>query len=194
AAGGLAAALSTAAGLLLVISSSIAHDIYFRLINPHADEAHRVLVGRGMVILGLIVAGYFGAHPPGFVGEVVAFAFGLAAASFFPIILLGIFYQRANREGAIAGMIVGLSFTIFYIVGTTAQKIIPGVEAPFFGNWCFGISPQGIGTVGMLLNLIVCLVVSKLTPPPPQEVQDMVADLRIPAHPGAAYILDEGTE
>lgn len=185
AAGGLAAALSTASGLLLVISSSIAHDVYYRLINPTADEAHRVLVGRGMVLAGIGVAGYFGVNPPGFVGEVVAFAFGLAAASFFPIILLGIFDSRANREGAIAGMLVGLGFTAYYII-----------DNRFFGApaWCFGISAQGIGTVGMLLNLAVTLVVSRITPPPPQEVQDMVAELRIPAHPGRAVILDEGTE
>jgi cation/acetate symporter len=185
AAGGLAAALSTAAGLLLVISSSIAHDVYFRLINPKADEAHRVLVGRVMVLAGIGVAGYFGVNPPGFVGEVVAFAFGLAAASFFPVILLGIFDTRANREGAIAGMLVGLGFTAYYIIANR-----------FFGHpaWCFGISAQGIGAVGMALNLAITFVVSRLTPPPPQEVQDMVAELRIPAHPGAAYIMDEGTE
>ena len=194
AAGGLAAALSTAAGLLLVISSSIAHDIYFRLINPGADEKQRVLVGRIMVLAAVVVAGYFGVNPPGFVGEVVAFAFGLAAASFFPVILLGIFDRRANREGAIAGMIVGLGFTVFYIVGTTAQKIIPGVEEPFFGNWLFGISPQGIGTVGMMLNFAVSLVVSRLTPPPPAEVVAIIDSLRVPDHPGRAIILDEATE
>ena len=194
AAGGLAAALSTAAGLLLVISSSIAHDIYFRLINPKADELHRVRVGRVMVVAAVVVAGYFGVNPPGFVGEVVAFAFGLAAASFFPVILLGIFDRRANREGAIAGMVVGLGFTVFYIVGTTAQKIIPGVEEPFFGNWFFGISPQGIGTVGMLLNFAVSIVVSRLTPPPPEDVVEMVDSLRVPDHPGRAVILDEATE
>ncbi len=185
AAGGLAAALSTAAGLLLVISSSMAHDIYFRLINPKADEARRVLVGRIMVLAGIGVAGYFGVNPPGFVGEVVAFAFGLAAASFFPVILLGIFDKRANREGAIAGMLVGLGFTAYYIIANR-----------FFGQpaWCFGISAQGIGTVGMVMNLVVTLVVSRLTPAPPQEVQDMVAELRIPAHPGKAYVMDERTE
>ncbi|MCC6491283.1 MAG: VC_2705 family sodium/solute symporter, partial [Candidatus Hydrogenedentes bacterium] len=194
AAGGLAAALSTAAGLLLVISSSIAHDIYFRLINPHADEAHRVRVGRIMVIAAIIVAGYFGVNPPGFVGEVVAFAFGLAAASFFPIILLGIFDKRTNREGAIAGALVGLIFTATYILGTRADKILPGVEEPFFGTWLFGISAQGIGTVGMLLNFVVTLVVSRLTPPPPPEGQALVQNVRTPDHPGRAIILDEATE
>ncbi|MCG3197387.1 MAG: Cation/acetate symporter ActP [bacterium] len=185
AAGGLAAALSTASGLLLVISSSIAHDVYFRLINPKADEAHRVFVGRIMVVAAIGVAGYFGINPPGFVGEVVAFAFGLAAASFFPIILLGIFDKRANREGAIAGMVVGLGFTAYYIIGCQFMGMRP---------WLFGISAQGIGAVGMLMNLAVTFLVSRLTPPPPLEIQRLVEDLRIPAHPGRAVILDEGTE
>ncbi len=191
AAGGLAAALSTAAGLLLVISSSIAHDIYYRLINPEADEAHRVAAGRIFVLLGIVLAGYFGINPPGFVGEVVAFAFGFAAASFFPIILLGIFDKRTNREGAIAGMISGLAFTAFYIVGTTAHKIVPGIEEPFFGNWCLGISPQGIGAVGMVINFAVTLIISRFTPPPPQHVQELVESLRLPDHAGPAQVLDE---
>jgi cation/acetate symporter len=194
AAGGLAAALSTAAGLLLVISSSIAHDIYYRLINPTADEAHRVAAGRIFVLAGIVIAGYFGIYPPGFVGEVVAFAFGFAAASFFPIILLGIFDSRTNREGAIAGMVSGLAFTAFYIVGTTADKIIPGVTEPFFGHWFFGISPQGIGAVGMVINLVVTLAVSRITPPPPQHVQELVDSLRLPDHAGPAQILDERHE
>jgi cation/acetate symporter len=141
AAGGLAAALSTASGLLLVISSSIAHDLYYRLINPKANERQRVLVGRMMIVFAVFVAGYFGIHPMGFVAEVVAFAFGLAAASFFPVIVLGIFDKRTNRAGAVAGMIVGLGFTTFYI---TAIK--------YFGMqpW-LGISAEGIGTAGMLL-------------------------------------------
>jgi len=185
AAGGLAAALSTAAGLLLVLSSSVAHDIYFRMINPHATERHRVEVGRVMVIVAIVVAGYFGINPPGFVGEVVAFAFGLAAASFFPIILMGIFDQRLNREGAIAGMVVGLGFTVFYIVGNR-----------FFGMpaWCFGISAQGIGTVGMLLNFAAAFAVSRVTPPPPAEIQEMVLNIRLPEGVGPAVILDESTE
>ena len=185
AAGGLAAALSTAAGLLLVISSSIAHDVYFRMINPKADEARRVLVGRIMILAAVGVAGYFGVNPPGFVGEVVAFAFGLAAASFFPVILLGIFSTRVNREGAIAGMVVGLVCTAGYIVG-----------AQFFDMplWCFGISAQGIGALGMVLNFVVTLGVSYVTPPPPPEVSEMVRSLRRPDHPSPAVILDEATE
>ena len=170
AAGGLAAALSTAAGLLLVISSSIAHDIYARLINPQATEAKRLLVGRVMIFVAVVVAGIFGIYPPAFVAQVVAYAFGLAAASFFPIILLGIFDKRTNREGAIAGMSTGLIFTLAYI---TANKYF-GMPA-----W-FDISSEGIGTVGMIVNLIVTIVVSRLTPPPPQEIQDMVESVRVP--------------
>ena len=171
AAGGLAAALSTASGLLLVISSSIAHDVYYRLINPEASEKKRVFVGRVMVGFALVIAGYFGINPPGFVGQVVAFAFGLAAASFFPAIILGIFDKRTNREGAISGMLVGLIFTSFYIIGVK-----------FFGmpTWFFNISAEGIGTLGMVLNLVVTLVVSRLTPPPPLHIQELVEDLRSP--------------
>ena len=172
AAGGLAAALSTASGLLLVISSSVAHDIYYRIINPNASETQRVFVGRIMVGLAVVLAGYFGINPPGFVAQVVAFAFGLAAASFFPAIVLGIFDKRTNREGAIAGIIIGLLFTLFYIVGVKFYGMQP---------WLFGISPEGIGTVGMVINFIVTLVVSRLTPPPPIAVQEMVEDLRSPA-------------
>ncbi|MDZ4876851.1 MAG: Cation/acetate symporter ActP [Chroococcidiopsis cubana SAG 39.79] len=172
AAGGLAAALSTASGLLLVISSSVAHDIYYRILNPNASETQRVFVGRIMVGLAVVLAGYFGINPPGFVAQVVAFAFGLAAASFFPAIVLGIFDKRTNREGAIAGIVVGLLFTLFYIVGVKFYGMPP---------WLFGISPEGIGTVGMIINFIVTLVVSRLTPPPPLAVQEMVEDLRSPA-------------
>lgn len=172
AAGGLAAALSTASGLLLVISSSVAHDIYYRMINPNASETQRVFVGRIMVGLAVVLAGYFGINPPGFVAQVVAFAFGLAAASFFPAIVLGIFDKRTNREGAIAGILIGLTFTLFYIVGVKFYNMQP---------WLFGISPEGIGTVGMIINFIVTLVVSRFTPPPPIAVQQMVEDLRSPA-------------
>ena len=171
AAGGLAAALSTAAGLLLVISSSIAHDIYARMINKEATEAKRLLVGRVMIFVAVLVAGYFGINPPGFVAQVVAFAFGFAAASFFPVILLGIFDKRTNREGAIAGMVVGLGFTAIYIIGNK-----------FFGMpaWFLGISSEGIGTIGMILNLIVTWSVSRVTPPPPPEIQAMVESVRVP--------------
>ncbi|NJL61085.1 MAG: cation acetate symporter [Methylacidiphilales bacterium] len=171
AAGGLAAALSTASGLLLVISSSIAHDVYYRIINPNASEQKRLFVGRLMVGLSLVLAGYFGVNPPGFVGEVVAFAFGLAASSFFPVIVLGIFDKRTNSPGAIAGMLTGLIFTIIYIVGVK----FAGMPA-----WFFGVSPEGIGTLGMVINLIVTWVVSRFTAPPPAHIQALVEDLRSP--------------
>jgi cation/acetate symporter len=181
--GGLAAALSTASGLLLVISSAVAHDIYYRMINPGASESLQVMVGRVMVGFALAIAGYFGVNPPGFVAQVVAFAFGLAAASFFPIIILGVFDKRTNREGAIAGMIVGLSFTIFYIVGVKFYEMQP---------WFFGVSAEGIGTLGMVLNFFVTWTVSRLTPPPPLEVQEMVEVLRMPDdEPPAIEELDE---
>jgi cation/acetate symporter len=170
AAGGLAAALSTASGLLLVISSSIAHDVYYRIIDPGASEAKRLFVGRVMVGIAIAIAGYFGVNPPGFVAEVVSLAFGLAAASFFPVIILGVFDKRANREGAIAGMIVGLIVTSIYIFSVKFGGMQP---------W-FGISAEGFGTVGMVLNFIVTLVVSRFTPPPPAEVQAMVEELRTP--------------
>ncbi|MEM8676591.1 MAG: sodium:solute symporter family protein [Cyanobacteria bacterium P01_G01_bin.67] len=171
AAGGLAAALSTASGLLLVISSSMAHDVYYRILNPQASESQRVMVGRIMVGFAVAIAGYFGVNPPGFVAEVVAFAFGLAAASFFPVIILGIFDKRTNREGAIAGMIIGLAFTAFYIIGVKFYGMSP---------WFWEISPEGIGTVGMVLNFFVTYTVSRLTPPPPLEVQQLVESLRSP--------------
>ena len=171
AAGGLAAALSTASGLLLVISSSIAHDVYYRMIDPGAPESRRLIVGRMMVGFSIAIAGYFGVNPPGFVAQVVAFAFGLAAASFFPVIILGVFDKRTNREGAIAGMVVGLLFTTIYIVG---------VKFAGMPTWFFGVSAEGIGTVGMALNFIVTFIVSRMTPPPPLEIQEMVENLRSP--------------
>ena len=178
AAGGLAAALSTASGLLLVISSSIAHDLYYRMINRQATEAQRLTVGRVMIGFAVLIAGYFGINPPGFVAQVVAFAFGLAASSFFPIIVLGIFDKRTNREGAICGMVTGITFTFVYIVNNK-----------FFGGsaWFMGISSEGIGTVGMVINFLVTLVVSRLTAPPPQEVQELVESIRFPRGAGSAY-------
>jgi cation/acetate symporter len=177
AAGGLAAALSTASGLLLVVASSISHDLYYRVINRQASEKQRLLLGRIMIGIAVIVAGYFGINPPGFVAQVVALAFGLAASSFFPILILGIFWKRANREGAIAGMITGIGFTIMYII-----------QVRFMGSsqWFLDISPEGIGTVGMLINMIVTIVVSKLTAAPPAEIQEMVEGVRIPRGAGIA--------
>lgn len=172
AAGGLAAALSTASGLLLVISSSIAHDVYYRIFDSTASEEKRVFVGRIVVGFALVLAGYFGVNPPGFVSQVVAFAFGLAAASFFPVIVLGIFDKRTNAEGAIAGMLTGLIFTIIYIIGVKFTGMTP---------WFFGVSAEGIGTLGMIINFIVTITVSRFTPPPPADIQALVEDLRTPS-------------
>ena len=189
AAGGLAAALSTAAGLLLVISSSLAHDLYIRFCEPNATEARKLFVGRVAIIFGIFVAGYFGIYPPGFVGEVVAFAFGLAAASFFPAIFLGIFSKRVNRAGAVTGMIVGLVFTSTYIVLCTADKVLPFLfDAPMLAkeDWLFGISPQGIGTVGMAINFVLTLAISSVTAPPPAEVIELIESVRLPSGSGEA--------
>jgi len=177
AAGGLAAALSTAAGLLLVISSAISHDLYYRIINREASEQKRLAIGRIMMGIAVLVAGYFGINPPGFVAQVVAFAFGLASSSFFPVIVLGIFWKRATKEGAICGMVAGIVFTMVYIVQTKFMGVAP---------WFLNISPEGIGTVGMLLNFAVTIVVSLCTAAPPAAVQDMVESVRIPRGAGAA--------
>ncbi|PDW02252.1 sodium:solute symporter family protein [Candidatus Viridilinea mediisalina] len=184
AAGGLAASLSTASGLLLVISSSVAHDIYYRLINPQADEQRQLLVGRIVIFFAVVVAGYFGVNPPGFVAEIVAFAFGLAASVFFPIILLGIFDKRTNSQGAIAGMLVGLIFTAGMILMMRSTLLL-GTEEPIINDF-FGISAQGIGVVGMILNFVVAFTVSHLTPPPPAHIQELVENVRNPFGSGAA--------
>ncbi len=174
AAGGLAAALSTASGLLLVIYSSIAHDVYYRIFDSTASEEKRVFVGRTSVGFALVIAGYFGVNQGGFVSQVVAFAFGLAAASFFPVIVLGIFDKRTNAEGAIAGMLTGLIFTIIYI-------IIIGLKFRGMTPWFFGVSAEGIGTLGMIINIIFTITVSCFTPPPVADIQALVEDLRTPS-------------
>ena len=181
AAGGLAAALSTASGLLLVISSSLAHDIYGKLVNPDADDARRLRVGRVMILLAVVLAGLLGIYPLGFVAEVVAFAFGLAAASFFPTIVLGIFWKRANKQGAIAGMAAGLAFTFVMIVLMRAHVVAPGAfgDVPIIESF-LGIKAQGIGAVGMLLNFALAVGVSLATPPPPAEIQSLVEQIRYP--------------
>ncbi|HLL46576.1 MAG TPA: sodium:solute symporter family protein [Longimicrobiaceae bacterium] len=191
AAGGLAAALSTASGLLIVISSAIAHDVYGHLINPEASDRKRLLVGRITIALAVVVAGIFGIYPPGFVAEVVAFAFGLAAASFFPVIILGIFWKRATKEGAIWGMISGLTFTAVMILLLRTPQILRflELEKPVVESF-FGINAQGIGTVGMLLNFAVMVVVSLVTPPPPPEVQEMVEGIRYPRAMGAGELVE----
>ena len=176
AAGGLAAALSTAAGLLLVMSTSISHDLMKKCLMPNISERQELLFARIAAALAVSIAGLLGIYPPGFVAQVVAFAFGLAAASFFPVILLGIFSKRMNREAAIAGMVTGLTFTFSYIV--YFKFISP--ETNNAAHWLFGISPEGIGTLGMLINFAVSLFVMRITPPPPQEVQDLVERIRVP--------------
>ena len=183
AAGGLAAALSTAAGLLLVISTSISHDLLKKMFLKNITDKQELLFARMSAALAIVIAGYFGIHPPGFVAQVVAFAFGLAASSFFPVILMGIFSKRMNKEGAIAGMIAGLSFTASYII--YFKFINPSANSA--EHWWFGISPEGIGTLGMLFNFIVSSLISRITAPPPQEIRDMVNDIRIPRGAGASY-------
>ncbi|MCS1407155.1 MAG: Cation/acetate symporter ActP [Verrucomicrobia subdivision 3 bacterium] len=177
AAGGLAAALSTAAGLLLVISSSISHDLGKRILNPEMSEKSELTYARIAAGGAIVIAGYFGIHPPGFVAQVVAFAFGLAASSFFPVIILGIFSKRTTREGAVAGMVAGILFTASYIIYFKA--ISTGATAE---DWWLGISPEGIGTVGMVINFAITIVVSRFTPPPPAEVQAQVERLRVPGN------------
>jgi cation/acetate symporter len=176
AAGGLAAALSTAAGLLLVISASISHDLLKNILMPKISEKQELLYARISAGVAVCIAGYFGINPPGFVAQVVAFAFGLAAASFFPAIVLGIFSKRMNRQGAVTGMVVGIVFTAAYII--YFKFINP--EANSSAHWLLGISPEGIGTVGMLLNFGVSLLVARLTEPPPAKVQELVETIRVP--------------
>lgn len=176
AAGGLAAALSTAAGLLLVISTAVSRDFVKRTVYPMISDKKELLIARFAAGGAVILAGYFGVNPPGFVAQVVAFAFGLAASSFFPAIFLGIFYKRMNMEGAISGMVVGITFTGAYIVYFAMMN--PHLNTP--ENWLFGISPEGIGTLGMILNIITALTISRFTPAPPIEIQQMVESIRIP--------------
>jgi cation/acetate symporter len=176
AAGGLAAALSTAAGLLLVISSSISHDLLKKTLMPGINEKQELLFARIGVGVAVAIAGYLGINPPGFVAQVVAFAFGLAASSFFPVIILGIFWKRMNKEGAIAGMVSGIALTSAYII--YFKFVNPAANVP--ANWFLGISPEGFGSVGMVVNIAVSSVVALLTPPPPKEVQDIVEHIRVP--------------
>ena len=183
AAGGLAAALSTAAGLLLVVSSAVSHDLLKRSFRPGITERGELIAARVSAAVAVVVAGYLGVDPPGFVAEVVAFAFGLAASSFFPVLVLGIFWKRMNREGAIAGMISGIGFTAAYIV--YFKFVDPAANVP--DRWLFGVSPEGIGSVGMLLNFSVATVVALFTPPPPESVQRMVDEIRVPRGAGPAH-------
>ncbi|GLO62181.1 sodium/solute symporter [Vibrio sp. MACH09] len=183
AAGGLAAALSTAAGLLLVISTSISHDLLKKGFRPNMTDKQELLAARLAAFFAIVCAGYLGINPPGFVAQVVAFAFGLAASSFFPAIILGIFYKKMNKEGAIAGMLSGIAFTAAYII--YFKFVNPAANTP--DNWMFGISPEGIGTLGMCVNFVVSIVVNKFTAEVPADVQEMVESIRYPKGSGAAH-------
>ena len=190
AAGGLAAALSTASGLLLVISSSISHDLYYRVINQKATEKKRLLLGRTVIGFAVVVAGLLGIYPPGFVSQVVAFAFGLAAASFFPTIVLGIFNKRVGTVPAVCGMLVGIIFTAYYII----TCVFFGMEPWTFGIFEKGINPQGVGTVGMLLNFIVTLILMPFFRAPDKKVQNMVDSVREPEGIGPAIEIETAPE
>jgi cation/acetate symporter len=184
AAGGLAAALSTAAGLLLVISSSVSHDLIKKMVKPNISDNGELVAARLSAVGAVCVAGYFGINPPGFVAAVVALAFGLAAASFFPAIILGIFYKRMNKEGAVAGMVIGITAMILYMMKYKLgwfDEVVPDKS-----EWWFGISPEGFGTIAMLMNFIVSITVMKFTKAPPEEVQEMVEHIRIPSGAGEA--------
>lgn len=177
AAGGLAAALSTAAGLLLVISSSVSHDLIKKMIQPNISEKGELIAARLSAVVAVCVAGYFGIHPPDFVAATVALAFGLAAASFFPAIVLGIFSKRMNKEGAISGMVVGILFMLFYMLKFKFNWFGGGTKQ----DWWLGISPEGFGTVAMIFNFVVAIIVSRFTPKPPKEVVVIVENIRIPS-------------
>jgi cation/acetate symporter len=185
AAGGLAAALSTAAGLLLVISSAVSHDLLKRSFKPGITEKQELIAARISAGVAVLIAGYFGMNPPGFVAQVVAFAFGLAASSFFPVIILGIFSKRTTREGAILGMVAGITFTAAYIVFFNFVR----PDLNHAEHWWLGISPEGIGTVGMLVNAAITLTVSRFTPAPPPQVQVLVELIRVPRGAGEAHEL-----
>ena len=183
AAGGLAAALSTAAGLLLVISASVSHDLIKKMIYPKIDERGELITARLSAVVAVSIAGYFGINPPDFVAATVALAFGLAAASFFPAIILGIFVKRMNKEGAVAGMVVGMTFMLYYMMRFKFDWFGGGTP----DDWWFGISPEGFGTVAMLVNFTVSLLIAFLTPSPPKKIQDLVENIRIPSGAGDAY-------
>ena len=182
AAGALAAALSTAAGLLLVISASVSHDLIKKMIKPDISEKGELVAARLSAVVAVCVAGYFGINPPDFVAATVALAFGLAAASFFPAIILGIFTKKMNKEGAISGMVVGILVMLFYMLKFKFDWFGGGTKE----DWWFGISPEGFGTVAMIINFTVSIIISKFTPEPPKEVQEIVANIRIPSGAGNA--------
>ena len=177
AAGALAAALSTAAGLLLVISASVSHDLIKKIIKPDVSEKGELIAARVSAFFAVLLAGYFGINPPGFVAATVALAFGLAAASFFPAIVMGIFYKRMNKEGAVSGMIVGLFLMLFYMTKFKFGWFGGGTS----DEWWFGVSPEGFGTFAMLANFIVSITICQFTVAPPKEIQELVENIRIPS-------------
>ena len=185
AAGGVAAALSTAAGLLLVISTSISHDLIKKQLKPDISDKGELMWARASIVVAIVIAGLFGIYPPGFVAAIVALAFGLAAASFFPAIILGIFDKRMNRQGAVAGMIVGITLMLGYMIAykTGLWKTFDPLPKE---QWWFGTSPEGFGTIAMLVNVVVSVIVSRMTPAPPQHVQEIVENIRIPSGAGEA--------
>ena len=168
--------------MLLVISTAISHDLIKKQINPNISDKGELLWARIGAVFAVLVAGYFGINPPGFVAATVALAFGLAAASFFPAIILGIFDKRMNREGAISGMVIGISLMLFYMIKYKLQGFGGGEPE----DWWRGISPEGFGTIAMIVNLVVAVSVSRLTAPPPSDVQAMVEDIRIPRGAGTS--------
>ena len=177
AAGALAAALSTAAGLLLVISSSVSHDLIKKMINPNISEKGELISARLSAVIAVCIAGYFGINPPGFVAATVALAFGLAAASFFPAIILGIFYKKMNKDGAVTGMIIGVLLMLFYMTKFKFGWFGGGTK----DDWWLGISPEGFGSVAMILNFITSLLIMQFTSEPPKDVQEIVENIRIPS-------------
>jgi cation/acetate symporter len=182
AAGGLAAALSTAAGLLLVISTSVSHDLIKKQLKPDISDKAELTAARVSIFVAILIAGYFGINPPGFVAAVVALAFGLAAASFFPAIVLGIFDKKMNKEGAISGMVVGIVLMMFYMMKFKLDMFGGGSKQ----DWWFGTSPEGFGTIAMFVNVVISVVVSRVTAAPPSDVQEMVESIRIPSGAGEA--------
>jgi cation/acetate symporter len=187
-AGGLAAALSTAAGLLLAIASSISHDLLKGVFAPNISEKSELMAGRIAMVGAIAAAGYLGLHPPGFAAGTVAIAFGLAASSIFPVLMMGIFNKGMNRAGAIWGMIAGIGVTMLYVFQHKGIFFIPGTD--FLGdmgaNWFFGISPNAFGAVGAIVNFAVAIIVSKMTAPPPDHIQHLVEDIRVPKGAGGA--------
>ena len=183
AAGGVAAALSTAAGLLLAISSAVSHDLVKNVFAPNMSDKNELMVGKISMVFAIVLAGYLGLNPPGFAAGTVALAFGIAASSLFPAIMMGIFSKKMNKEGAIAGMLSGLFVTLFYVFAHKGIVFIKGTEyLDLIGgaNSFFGITPEAFGAIGALVNFIVAFAVDKVTKEPPEHIQHLVEEVRIP--------------